>query len=351
MMYDHLVVGQGIAGSLLAYRLLKQNRKVMVIGSSREGDASRVAAGMFTPVSGKRMVKTWMADELLNALRETYAQLEKELHASFFHPLPIHQSFSNIKEQNDLFGKLDQESFAKYIDTDILADAGVQAPFGVFGISGSGWVNTQVLLHHTQQWLLKNEAYIDDMFDHSLLQEKDEHWCYKDVKAKQVIFCEGHAITQNPFFSYLPVEGCKGDVFLLKSEQLGTQKIYKRGAYTVPLGDQVFKAGSTYNYRFTSPAPDETGYAELKHKTDQLIDGDYEIQKHITGIRPTVKDRKPLLGGHPQHKGLYVFNGLGTKGILYAPYFSQMMCDLLLKNEPVKKEVNVERYLDLANRL
>ncbi|HBA65740.1 MAG TPA: FAD-dependent oxidoreductase, partial [Methylococcaceae bacterium] len=54
---DFLIVGQGLAGSLLAFELIQRNAQVMVVDDGRE-NASEVAAGLINPVTGIRLVKS-----------------------------------------------------------------------------------------------------------------------------------------------------------------------------------------------------------------------------------------------------------------------------------------------------
>lgn len=342
--YQHLIIGQGLAGSLLAYRLIKEGRTVMVIDNGNTNTSSHIAAGMFTPVSGKRMVKTWMAEPLLQELGDTYPELEGILQASFLHRINIQMSFASIKEQNDFFSSLD-ERIKPYVTLDVIPEKGLQAPFGAVEMNSSGWLNTGLFLTRFRQWLEQEQRVITDTFNHHELLQEGGYWQYNGIRAAQVIFCEGHLLTQNPLFPFPAIIENKGDVFRISTDLLSGQKIYKRGAYAVQLPDGYYKVGSTYKWNVSDNTPDKAGYEELKLKTDALINGPYNITAHLAGIRPTTKDRRPVLGKHPHLPNLFVFNGLGSKGVLLAPYFSKVMCNLLLHHIEPEQSINLKRFI------
>lgn len=344
--YDFLVCGQGLAGSLLAWQLLKAGKRVLVIDEGSTHTSSHIAAGMFTPISGKRMVKSWMTDELYPVMAATYRELEQELGVDFLHLKNIQLSFASIKEQNDFFSALNDKT-GKYVLEHITVNPGLQAPFGAVEITESGWLNTSVFLTAFKEYLLKQQAYQQLNIRHKQFVWNGNGWVYDNIQANHVVFCEGYRNRQNPFFSFAEVIENKGDVFLLETQALDDHKIYKRGAYAVHLEQNKFKAGSTYKWNEADATPTQAGYEELKTKTDALINGPYSILTHFAGIRPTTRDRRPILGSHPAHFNLHIFNGLGTKGVSLAPYFSLVMCDYLLKSTALNKEIDVKRFVAL----
>lgn len=343
--YDYLICGQGLAGSLLAWQLLNAGKQVLVLDAGLKQTSSHIAAGMFTPISGKRMVKSWMTDELHPAMINTYRQLETVLKAQFLHLKNIQLSFSSIKEQNDFFSALSDKT-SNYVLNDIAPNPGMQAPFGAVEITHSGWLDTSLFLDSFKDWLITRQAYETLSYTYDQFQHINGKWQYGTAfSATGVIFCEGAQNRQNPFFAYAEVIENKGDVFMLETATLDDQKIYKRGAYAVHIAGNIFKAGSTYKWNETDATPAPAGFAELKAKTDALINGDYKVLEHMAGIRPTTKDRRPILGRHHTEPGLYIFNGLGTKGVSLAPYFSKVMSEFLLTGAGLPKEIDVRRFV------
>ncbi len=343
MFCDYIIVGQGLAGSLMAHRLLQHQQRIMVVDEGLNHTSSKIAAGMFTPLSGKRLAKSWMADELIGEAEITYAEMEELFKQSFITHQPIQISFSSVKEQNDFYGA-QHANIAQYLQTDVTMHNGLQAPYGGFEVLKSGWLNTTGLLKAIKDNLVSKHLYLNEAFDYAQLTPTDSGWQYKNIYSKGIVFCEGYKNANNPFFKHIPIIANKGDVFQLQTSCLDGLKIYKRGAYAVCLGPTQFKVGSTYHWDNDHEQPNEKGYAELQQKVNQLLQGDYEVKQHLAGIRPTTKDRRPVLGQHQNHQGLYLFNGLGTKGVMLAPYFSKVMADFILLNKQLPKEVNLTRF-------
>ena len=89
----------------------------------------------------------------------------------------------------------------------------------------------------------------------------------------------------------------------------------------------------------TSKATDE-----IKSKLEKILKYPYEIIGQKAGIRPTTQDRRPLIGKHPEIGNAYIFNGLGTKGVSIAPYFSVMFTNWLLGEGTLSSEVDIKRF-------
>lgn len=327
---DHLIIGQGLAGTLLAFALLQQGQQVFVIDEAKAITSSRIAAGMFTPISGKRMTKSKTADALLELALQTYRALEKWTGTTLLYEQDIYQVFGSVKEQNDFSLKVtDDTAFSQHIILDPPVEPHLKQAFGAFGITGSGWVNTPLLLQKAKEQLQSTGAFLEETFDHAQLQHVNGQWQYKHINAAHVIFCEGALATHNPFFANLPFDLCKGDVLLIRCPGISKKKIIKKGVYLVHLHDDVYKAGSTYNWRDLSEAPSEAGKQTLTQKLDELLDVPYTILTHQAAIRPTTRNREPFIAQQPEYANMYMLNGLGTKGVMKGPWWIQQLLALM----------------------
>jgi glycine/D-amino acid oxidase-like deaminating enzyme len=190
---------------------------------------------------------------------------------------------------------------------------------------------------------------INEQFNYDLLLNENNQWQYKNVIAKNIIFCEGYKNIYNPFFGFLPFVLCKGEVFTIKCEKLNSEKIIKKGIYLVPLGKHLFKVGATYEWNDLSEAISEEGKNFLVEKLNQLLMCEYEIITHEANVRPTTKDRKAILGEHFKFSNMYIFNGLGTKGILQAPYLSKQLYEHIVNKKEIDAEVSINRFQKLFN--
>jgi glycine/D-amino acid oxidase-like deaminating enzyme len=318
---DIIIVGQGLAGTLLAFALYKAGKSFVVIDNNPEVSASRIAAGMFTPVSGKRMVKSKHADAQLALARQTYAELEQLLTVKLWHDQPVHQVYGSVKEQNDLSVKAEWADFIQHIRLQVPALPHVKEPFGGFEVNESGWVNTGLLITTFRKWLIERDAYLETIFDHSRLQIIDAQVIYDTITADQLYFCEGWKGANNPLFPEAPFNMCKGEVLTIRCVGLDKEHIIKKGIYLVHLQDDLYKVGATYSWDDLNEEPEESALQLLRAKLDALLDLPYEVVAQQAGIRPTTDLREPFFLQHPQYKQLAMLNGLGTKGVLIGPWW------------------------------
>lgn len=342
--FDYLIIGQGIAGSVLAFQLQQKGKSVFIINQQQKYHSSTVAAGMYNPVSGKRMVLAWKWKDMLEKAKNWYGKLEIELKSKYLTEMPTYQCYASVKEQNDFSIKAEDSLFMEHLNANPEKVSGFKDELGAFEIVSTGWLQTQELLPQLRNKWKEEALYLEENFDYTQLVINESSFTYKEISASKIVFCEGYEISQNPYFSYIPMVLAKGDVFKLKCERIPQNRIWKKGLYLVPQGNSIFKAGSTYRWGKTSAEPDEEGKIELKEKLDALLNCEYEILEHLSGIRPASKDRYPVLGEHPNHKNMFVFNGLGTKGIMWAPYMAEKLLDLMEHEIEIENIISVKRF-------
>ena len=168
---------------------------------------------------------------------------------------------------------------------------------------------------------------------------------YKNVKAKNIVFAEGFGMHSNPFFNYLPLDGTKGELFIIKAPDLDLDVIINTSVFILPLGNHLFKVGATYNWKDKSNLPTEEGKLELLTRINEILDCDFEIIEHFAGVRPTVRDRKPLIGTHPIQERMHILNGLGTRGVMLAPAMAKALFEFIENQIPLDKEIDIKRFI------
>lgn len=343
---DILIVGRGLAGTLLSYFCKLHSKSYLIIDKHLPGEASSIAAGMYTPVSGKRMAKSWMAETLIPFATQTYAAIEKMLATKLLHHQQIYQVLSSVKEQNDFTARLDQADFATYLNPHPLPYPNTVEPFGAFEVNQSGWVNLTALLSEFEQLLMQEDSLKNEAFNYDALHIDNNQWHYAHYTFGAVAFCEGHQYCHNPYFNFIPYTPTKGEVLTIRCKGLETKRIIKKGVYLVSIGNDCYKAGATYDFTNTQhPNPTPEGLAELTEKIKNITNLPFDIIKHEAGIRPTAKDRRPIAGEHPQHKNLYILNGLGTKGVMVGPWVAHKLVKNIFDKEPLIPEIRVSRFI------
>ena len=347
MQTDYLIVGQGIAGTVLGYTLLQKGCKIMILNEDSPHSASAVAAGLYNPVTGKRMTKTWKAAELFPFMENFYRNFEQTYSCKILFPKPIYKPFATIEEQNTWLSAHEGELF---INTDLPKDKYneyLNASFGGFETKNSGHLDLPEMVRVFREGLMRENNFTEEKFDPSKFKFTSEGIQYGSITAKKIIFCEGIRAAYNPLFSWLPFVPSKGEILKVKLDTFTEDVIFNKQVFIIPLGNKVFRVGSTYKWEYESADPTEEGKTELTEKLTQMVKKPFEVTGHDAGIRPSSRDRRPIIGFHPENKSIGIFNGLGTKGVSLAPFFSNAFAELLLNNKQLDKDVNIERFYSL----
>ncbi len=344
---DYIIVGQGLAGSVLAYSLIAQNQKVLVIDEEKEFTSSKIAAGLCNPIVFKRLTKSWMIDEVLPYAIKFYRNQEELLGKAFYFDVPLYKLFVDEKEQEFWKQKSNEPHLFDWMNTDIefpFDKEKINYPFGAAKTLKSGFLNTAKWLNEIKKYLVESDAYLNQKFDHTTIEFIENGVVWNNYKAQKIIFCEGYQTIHNPYFDWLPFKLTKGEVLTVNFKNLEIKEAINKGIFVLPY-EENYKLGATYNWDDLDELPTDEGATQLLNKAKKFINSNIIVLEHKAGIRPTVKDRRPLLGIHPKYHQLAVFNGMGTKGVILAPYFANKMVHLLLKNEPLPKDVNIERFI------
>ncbi len=350
---DYIVVGHGLAGSALALRLWQQGKSFVVFDQPGANRASSVAAGLFNPVSGKWLAKSWMAEKIFPELHQFYTSAEKILNARFFYPQPLYRPFISIEEQNEWMGRSAGRALKNYVKEIITQSKygkEVHDPFGGIVQADGGYVDVQTFLLHVQQLLISIQAFVPERLDETLLEVTDRAVRYKNIDAGKIIFCNGTGVSQSAMLKDVPILLLKGETITIEAEQ-PLELIYQRGVYIVPMPEKNrYKVGATYELKLLTSNITEAARKELVEKLNSLLKVPYRVIGQDWGFRPTTIDRKPILGQHSISNNVIIFNGLGTKGVSLAPYFSGQLLDWLTKKNELHPEVNINRFKSLFSK-
>jgi len=348
MQVDYIIVGLGLAG-LAFTKELEENNKTFIVFENDSQNSSIVAGGMYNPVILKRFTPVWNAVEQLKEAIPFYESLENRFKKKYNYPVDIYRIFKSVEEQNNWFAASDKPLLANYMVSNVIHEKheGILANYGFGKLINTGRIDTKSLLEDFKEYLLNKNVLNNESFEYSALNISDNEVDYKGIKASKVVFCEGFGLKKNPFFSYLPMQEAKGELLTIKAAKLNVDFLIKASVFVLPLGNNFYKVGATFNWKDKTSQPSEEGKQELIEKLNSFITVPYEIVEHSAGIRPTVKDRRPLLGTHPKHKNLAILNGLGTRGVMIAPMSSKVLYNYLENNVEIDNDISIDRYATL----
>jgi glycine/D-amino acid oxidase-like deaminating enzyme len=350
-MIDYLIVGSGLAGIGFSEIALRNSKSILVMDNNSQ-NSSRIAGGLYNPVILKRFSEVWQAQNQLVVMNEFYTVLEEKLQVQVDFKKPILRKFFSIEEQNNWFAASDKIALAPFLSTELTIKkySGIDSPYNYGEVLQAGNVNTALLLEKYRSYLLSNNLFVEESFNYELLEVILGGVRYKDIEARHIVFAEGFGMRANPYFKYLPLDGTKGELFIIKAPGLDLDVIVNTSVFILPLGKDLFKVGSTYNWKDKTDLVTEEGRQELIDRIKEIISCDFKIMKHFAGVRPTVKDRRPLVGTHAEHAAMHILNGLGTRGVMLGPSMALALYNFIEKGIPLDSFIDIKRFLPKEQR-
>lgn len=345
MKVDYIIVGLGLAGLAFAEELLKANKTFLVFEDDSQ-TSSLVAGGVYNPVILKRFTPVWNAKQQLEIALPLYEKLEKMFNTQFDQKFIIKKAFKSIEDQNNWFAASDKPLLVDYIDATIdhQKKEGVLADFGFGNVKQAGRVDTKKLVDCYRAFLKEENKIRFEQFEHQKIKFNDLLLEYKGIITNKIVFCEGFGMKQNLFFNYLPLNEVKGELITIHAPHLNMDFLLKSTLFVLPLGNDFYKVGATFNWKDKTSNPSKEGKTELIEKLEKVIHVDYKIIDQTAGVRPTVRDRRPLIGKHPAYPNLAILNGLGTRGVMIAPIMAKQLFNHLEKGEEIDPVADIKRF-------
>lgn len=342
---DYIIVGLGLAGIAFAEELEKQQKSFLVFENESQ-TSSLVAGGMYNPVILKRFTPVWNAKEQLRIALPFYKDLETKLAARFDEPIAIHRTFKSVEEQNNWFVASDKPALQEFMDPELVnvRSKAVVAPFKAGKLNHTGRIKVRDLVKAYREHLHTKGQLMDDTFRHDNVITWETCIEYMNIEADCIVFCEGNGLKQNRFFNTLPLNGTKGELITIHAPGLQLNEVIKSAVFIMPLGEDLYKVGATFNWSDKTNEPTEEGRKELEEKLQTVLTCDYKVVDHEAGVRPTTGDRRPLLGTHPDNRRLAVLNGLGTRGVMIAPLMAKKLFQYLENDIALDKEIDIRRF-------
>lgn len=344
-MVDYLIVGCGLAGIAFAETALQENKSILVLDNNSQ-QSSKVAGGLYNPVILKRFSEVWKAQEQLDLLVSFYGDLETKLSSKFNYKIPIYRKLFSVEEQNNWFLATDKIGLAPFLSSKLVSKKynGIDSPFNFGEVLQTGYIDTEALLASYHNYLKEKEMLVSATLDYASLEFKEDYIEYKDIQAKNVVFAEGYGMISNPYFGHLSLDGTKGELLIIKAPGLNLDVVVKTSVFILPLGNDLYKIGATYNWKDKTNLPTEEGKQELLENIKEILHCDFEIVQHLAGVRPTVKDRRPMIGTHPKYKNVHLLNGLGTRGVMLGPAMAKELFENIEFGKPIDSAVDIKRF-------
>lgn len=342
---DYIIVGLGLAGIAFAEELQKNN-KTFVVFEDDSQTSSFVAGGVYNPVILKRFTPVWNAKEQLKVALPFYQSLEQKLAIKIDTKFLTRKAFKSIEDQNNWFAASDKRLLSEYMNPQISKERkeGIIGDFGFGEVYKTGRIDTKKLINAYRKHLQEKDQMMYSKFEHNALEIQNDNLQYQNITSKFIVFSEGYGMVNNPFFNYLPLNEAKGELITIHAPDLKIDFLLKSTLFVLPLGNNQYKVGATFNWKDKTSEPSTEGRNELIEKLKNVINTPYTIIGQSAGIRPTVKDRRPLIGVHPEYNRLAILNGLGTRGVMIAPTVAQNLFSHLENGIELDSEIDIKRF-------
>ncbi|SOD93298.1 NAD(P)/FAD-dependent oxidoreductase [Spirosoma fluviale] len=350
MTIDYLIVGQGVAGSVLAWTLDQRGCSVLLTNDPARPSASAVAAGLVNPLTGRKLVRTWKADELFPFLHKFYTDIEQQLGVQFFHPKNIYRPFRSVAEQTDYLTLTNEPEISQYVSkiTDNQSYSSyIENSFGGLEVTQAGWLDLTEFVRIIKGYFVRKNQYFELPVEIKDLTISNSGVEWQGVKINKVIFCDGVQARENPLFDWLPYNPVKGQILTALVDDYPIKNIVNQGVFILPVRNGLIRIGATYSWHDLDWQTTEDGRAFLESKVAAVLKVPYQIVAQHAGIRPSTKDRRPFIGLHPAQPAVGIFGGMGTKGVSLAPYLAEEFARYLLDGEDLPPEANISRCISL----
>jgi glycine/D-amino acid oxidase-like deaminating enzyme len=351
MNVDCLIIGQGICGTFLSWYLEQQGKSMLVIDDNHPNAASRVAAGLINPITGRRMVKTWLIDTLIPFCKEEYNRLGAELHINGiteksiidFFPTPqmkiaFEKKFSERPDYLSI--PANQSAFKDHFNYD----------FGYGEISPCYIANLKDMLPAYRNRLRDKNQLLEEHFEPDDVIIEENNIAYRNISASTLFFCDGIESFNNRWFKNLPFAINKGEALIVRIANLPVTHVYKKGFTLIPIGEDLFWIGSSYDWDNLDENPTDDFKLKTKEHLSRWIKRPFEIIEHRAALRPATVERRPFAGFHPAYRNIGILNGMGTKGSSLGPYLAKQLVEQLVNNHPLEREADISRFGQLLSK-
>lgn len=346
--WDTIIIGQGLAGTTLAWQLHAAGQRVLVVDRGEKITSSKIAAGLITPITGQRIALSWCIETFLPAAREFYRSVETLTNSSFFHDRRAVRLFTKDDERERWQERCGRSEFARHLSS---PQPNPLLEVDLAETSGGGF-EMQTAQLDVAAYLLASMRWWEGHGCHTVAKvdwKRDVKFSAEgasvlDHHGRRVVACEGYAAVRNPYFDWVPFKAAKGDILTVKFSMPLPPRAVHAGIWMAPTRDpQVFRVGSTYEWVRLDQEPEEEQKIYLSERLRSLVKVPFEVIDHQAAVRPIIHESKALLGMHPSHDCLGYFNGLGSKGSLHAPWFAGRFADFLVGGVPIPMEIDIQK--------
>ncbi len=347
----YLIIGQGLVGTWMSYHLDNAGISYKVVNDPTIKSATSVASGVINPVTGRRIVQTWMIETILPYAVKQYQAIATKLNIEIIKSAPILLIHPSLQMKESFDYRIAHENIYLFNQNPTAWTPYFKMPHGIGAIDECYWMDLNTMTQHWHSYLTRTGKFIADHFSYMDIELTEAGVKWKNIQAEKILFCDGVNAMNNPYFNSLPFAPNKGEALIIKVPGLPNNHIYKNNVSVVPWKDDLFWVGSSYEWKFSDSNPTESFKDKMIESLNQFMELPFEVMDHITGIRPANTQRRPFVGIHPIYPQLAICNGMGTKGCSLAPYFTNELLAHMEQEHAIEPEANLDRFKSILKEV
>lgn len=340
-----LIVGQGIAGTLVGWELRKKHWDIVVVDEGAGNSSSRAAPGVVNPINLRKPGPAWGSQSFLPVAFQTYEAMEKKLGPGIYMPMGLAKVFRDGTEKEKWASEKAQRRIAPYVKDEGIPEDLVYAKDGYQVMGPAATIDVRTMIDRFRDCLIDEGRLFQERFQNrDLVPSEQGPVQWKGKVYDRVIFCQGSGGTDNPWFDHVPLAPVKGESLLLKGDGLGIETVIHREKFLAPMGSPYLRFGSTYDHSGMDLRTTQKAAEELMDGLHRTLNGSFEVVEQCAGVRPGSKDARPHIGEHPLYPALCILNGLGSKGLTIGPYLAASLRSFLEREGTISEELDVKRW-------
>lgn len=346
--WDVIIIGQGLAGTTLAWHLQEAGQKVLLLDACEAVTSSKIAAGLVTPITGKRMALSHQFDDFLSVAKPFYRRIEQHTGRTFFHDRTARRLFQFDAERANWAARSQQSAYQPHLldpQPDQLIDPEIADASGGGFAMHTAQLDVATFLDASRSVLHWKQMALDWKSDVTFGSDGVSVGTHM---AHQIVSCEGFAARRNPYFSSVSFNAAKGDILTVRFHRPVPPIVVHRGVWLAPTPDpEIFFVGSTYDWAALDQVPEASARSQIESKLKEFMAVPYTVIDHRAAVRPIIRESRPLIGRHPKEDRLGYFNGLGSKGSLLAPWYARCLCDHLTNQSPIPHDMDIQSHMEM----
>ena len=331
-MSEFTIVGGGLAGCSLAIALHQRGKDVRIVDRGDSVTSTKIAAGIVNPITGPYLTKDPRFNEFWSHALKFYRTFESLVGAKVFRKMRMVRLLDSEKQAAKWRSRLQSPGYQECL-TEEPFEIGDEfhSEFGGFTIECAGHLFTADFIDATKIFM-------------------GDRWQVGEILGPEpegiTIFCEGVNGSNNPLFDWVHFRPAKGEILTVRINDLNEDRIVNRGrVWLLPIGNGVFRAGATYDWDSNDCNVTAEGRKLIESRLKRLVKVPYEVLDQRAAVRPVIGSRKLLIGIHPGHENVGFFNGLGSKGVLMAPFFAENFAAHLCGEVAIDEEADLRGNL------